>query len=71
MVEHDIQIPVRDGTSNRAKVYSPAKTTSERKALLVFAFGGGFVMGKLEDEERNCRTWVKNFGGVAVSISYR
>lgn len=71
VVEHDIQIPVRDGTSNRARVYNPAKTTSERKALLVFAFGGGFVMGKLEDEERNCRTWVKNFGGVAVSVSYR
>ncbi|CZR62791.1 related to Putative sterigmatocystin biosynthesis lipase/esterase STCI [Phialocephala subalpina] len=71
VLEHDIQIPVRDGTSNRARVYSPANPTSEGKALLVLAFGGGFVMGKLEGEERNCRTWVKNFGGVAVSISYR
>jgi acetyl esterase/lipase len=43
----------------------------EVKSLAVFAFGGGYVSGQLETEETNCRTWVKRFGGVAVSIGYR
>ncbi|KUJ10556.1 alpha/beta-hydrolase [Mollisia scopiformis] len=71
VVEHDIEIPVREGTFNRARVYSPVNSSPEGKSLLVYAFGGGFVMGKLEMEEMNCRTWAKKFGGVAVSITYR
>jgi acetyl esterase/lipase len=71
VLEKDIQIPVRDGTSNRARVYSPSNSTNAGKALAVFAFGGGYVMGSLESEAANCRTWAKKFGGVAVSIGYR
>lgn len=71
VLEKDIQIPVRDGTSNRARVYSPSSPMSAGKPLAVFAFGGGYVMGGLESEETNCRTWVKKCGGVAVSIGYR
>lgn len=71
VIEHDIEIPLRDGNFNSARVYSPANSNSEGKALLVCAFGGGWVAGRLEGEERSCRTWAKKFGGVAVSISYR
>jgi acetyl esterase/lipase len=71
VVEKDIHIPMRDGVSNRARVYSPSETTTSRKPLAVFAFGGGYVSGSLEAEETNCRTWAKKFGGVAVSIGYR
>jgi len=52
-------------------VYSPSAPGSEGKPLAVFAFGGGYVSGQLETEETNCRTWVKKFGGVAVSVGYR
>ncbi|KAE9363407.1 alpha/beta-hydrolase [Stipitochalara longipes BDJ] len=71
VLEEDIQIPVRDGSSNRARVYCPTATVNGGKPLAVFAFGGGYVSGQLETEEINCRTWVKKFGGVAVSIGYR
>jgi acetyl esterase/lipase len=52
-------------------VYSPYKPAAAGKPLAIFAFGGGYVMGSLETEETNCRTWVKKLGGVAVSIGYR
>ena len=71
VLEKDIQIPMRDGTSNRARVYTPSEARTKGKALAVFAFGGGYVTGDLESEEKNCRTWVKRFGGVAVSVGYR
>lgn len=38
---------------------------------MVMAFGGGFVIGSLESSEPECRNWVKKFGGVAISVSYR
>ncbi|KAE9362699.1 alpha/beta-hydrolase [Stipitochalara longipes BDJ] len=69
--EKDIQIPMRDGTTIRACVYSPSEPGTTKKPLAIFAFGGGFVLGSLETEEANCRTWAKRYGGVAVSIGYR
>ncbi len=69
--EKDIEIPVRDGTSNSARVYSPSAASTPRKPLALFGFGGGYVTGNLETEEENCRNWVKQFGGVAISIGYR
>jgi len=71
VLEKDIQIPLRDGSSNSARVYSPSSPSTTGKPLAVFAFGGGYITGSLEAEEENCRTWVKKFGGVAVSIGYR
>jgi acetyl esterase/lipase len=71
VLERDIQILMRDSTLNRARLYSPSNPTIAAKPLAVFAFGGGYVAGNLESEETNCRTWVKKFGGVAVSIGYR
>jgi acetyl esterase/lipase len=71
VIEKDIQIPMCDGTLSHARVYSPESAGVERRPLLVMAFGGGYVVGNLESEENNCRSWAKNHGGVAVSISYR
>ena len=71
VLEGDIQIPVRDGTSNGARVYSPAVSNEEGKPLLVFVYGGGYTVGCITSEEINARNWVKRFRGVAVSISYR
>ena len=73
VLENDIQIPVRDGTWNAARVYSPSisKQESKGRALFVFIYGGGYVVGSITSEETNARNWVKRFGGVAISISYR
>jgi acetyl esterase/lipase len=71
VLERDIQIPMRDEISNRARMYSPSNPSGAGGPLAVFAFGGGWVSGNLESEEANCRTWVKKFGGVAISIGYR
>ncbi len=72
--EKGIQIPVRDGTTNLARIYSPLAASDgqlEGKPLLVMIFGGGWCQGKIEYEEINCRSWAKNLGGKAVAISYR
>jgi acetyl esterase/lipase len=73
VLENDIQVPVRDGTWNAARVYTPSnsKLGRKRRALFVFIYGGGYVVGSITSEETNARNWVKRFGGVAISISYR
>jgi acetyl esterase/lipase len=71
VLENGIHIPMGDGTSNRARIYSPQNALSGGSPLLVMAYGGGWITGKLEQEETNCRAWTKIFGGVAVSIDYR
>jgi len=69
--EKDIKITVRDGFVHRARVYNPSENSTEGKPLLVMIFGGGWVLGKLEQEETNCRSWVKRYGGVAVAVEHR
>lgn len=69
--EKDIKITMRDGFVNRARIYSPLETGSEGRPLLVTVYGGGWVMGKLENEEKNCRSWVRKWGGVAVALEHR
>jgi acetyl esterase/lipase len=69
--EKDIQILMRDGTTIRARVYNPSEPITVRKPLAVFTLGGGYVLGSLDTEEANCRTWAKRCSRVAVSVGYR
>ena len=69
--EKDIKITMRDEFVNRARVYSPSGESLEGKPLLVMIFGGGWVLGKLEQEETNCRSWVRKYGGIAVGVEHR
>jgi acetyl esterase/lipase len=71
VLEKDIQIPARDGYTNRARIYTPHESSEEGSPLLVMVHGGGYCLGGLELEEMNCRTWVKKFGGAAVNIEHR
>lgn len=71
MNEEDIDIAVRGGHISRARVFSQSETSPEGKPLLVMLFGGGWVVGSLEQQEDNCRSWVKSHGGVAVAIEHR
>ena len=71
----EIHIPARDGFKNRALVFSQSDedsgTGKKRGPLLVMIHGGSFCIGKAEQEQFNCQTWVKNHGGVALSIEHR
>lgn len=57
--------------TNRARIYSPSQESGKAKPLLVMVHGGGYCIGKLENEEIACRKWTKRFGGIAVSIEHR
>lgn len=56
---------------NRARLYTPQEEITGGKPLLVVLHGGGYCLGNLELEERSSRFWVKDLGGVAVSIEHR
>lgn len=53
----------KDGNENEKK--------GEGKPLLLMAFGGGDVLGTVKSEETVCRNWIKECGGVGVSVGYR
>jgi acetyl esterase/lipase len=80
VLEQDEMVKMRDGFENRIRIYSPNSHSTgeaevckdrEKEALLVLIHGGGFCVGNLEQEECNCRTWVRNQQGVAISIEHR
>jgi acetyl esterase/lipase len=71
VIEKDLQIPTRDGFHNRARSYAPRNAKPGGLPLLVFVYGGSWLMGSLEQEEINCRAWASHLGGVAVSLSHR
>jgi acetyl esterase/lipase len=71
--EHDIEIPIRDGSAIPARVYYPAElaTTNRSLPILVFFHGGGFCIGnRCDDFESNRAIAVKN-KAVIVSPEYR
>lgn len=68
--EHDITIPVRDGTTIAARVHAPKDIPEDGCPLFVVFHGGGFVLGDLENEVTLCRQWNK-LGGVALNVDYR
>jgi acetyl esterase/lipase len=67
VLEQDEMVKMIDGFENRIRIYSPnSHSTGEAEvctdrgkgALLVMIHGGGFCVGNLEQEERNCSMWV-------------
>jgi len=69
--KEEILIPMRDGTSIRALTYKPSSPPTGGSPLAVLYHGGGWCLGPPEFEEDSCLTFVKLFGGVAVSVDYR
>lgn len=64
------QVPTRDGSSIRVRVYK-VPGQNQPGPLLVMLHGGGFVLGELENEALLCRQWCSRFGGVSVNVEYR
>ncbi|WP_332682918.1 alpha/beta hydrolase fold domain-containing protein, partial [Bosea sp. (in: a-proteobacteria)] len=48
----DLQVPARDGTSLRARLYA---NSHERLPMLLYLHGGGFTIGNLETHDSLCR----------------
>lgn len=67
-VEFYKDITVRDGFSSSLKIHRPE---SGDGALVVLAFGGGFLGGDNDQLSGEARALVKLFGATVVNISYR
>ena len=65
----DIQVPVRDGTSIRAVVYSPENVTPG--PLAVYFHGGGWTFGWPEAWEHGISVLVNSLGCTVVGVAYR
>lgn len=63
----DLSIATRDGSSIRLRVYEPAGATTP----LLYAHGGGFVVGGLEACDHICRRIAVEAHRVVVSVEYR
>lgn len=66
----EISIPMRDGETNRAIVYSPAQSDVKDAPLIVLIHGGGRIVGLPEIEQSHAVDSVTNFDAVCISISY-
>lgn len=66
----DIQIPVRDGSSIPARVYTPRRPSVRGCPCMYVCHGGAYVVGELETAEWLCELFT-SLGGVAVNAVYR
>lgn len=63
----DTSIATRDGASLRLRVYEPERAAG----LVLYAHGGGFVIGGLDSCDHICRRIASESGTVVVSAEYR
>ena len=65
----DEQIPLRDGTEIRGRIYRPVDRPG--LPLIVFFHGGGFVTRTIEFYDRVCRRIAATNQAMVVSVDYR
>ncbi|KAF1836372.1 alpha/beta-hydrolase [Decorospora gaudefroyi] len=66
------EVPTRDGTSIRVKVYQPVSGPPEGGSPLIMMYHeGGWCMGDLTDEDLNCRMFARGLGATCVNVEYR
>ena len=63
----DVTLTTRDGADIRLRVYEPPGAT----APLLYAHGGGFVLGGIASCDHICRRLAVEAGVVVVSVEYR
>jgi acetyl esterase/lipase len=71
--EHDIVIPIRDGSIISARLYYPAENVATDRSLpiLIFFHGGGFCIGNRCDDFESNRAIALRNKAVVVSPEYR
>lgn len=53
------------------RVYTPMEATPAARPVLLYAHGGGWVIGDLETHDAVCRTLCHHSGAVVVAVDYR
>ncbi|KAF4540350.1 Ab hydrolase superfamily protein [Lasiodiplodia theobromae] len=71
IIAEDISIPLRDGTTTKARLHRSKKAATEPAPLAVIIHGGGYITGDRFDESWTCQILVEEIGAVALAIEYR
>ncbi|TXB97345.1 hypothetical protein FocTR4_00011283 [Fusarium oxysporum f. sp. cubense] len=72
LTERDIEIPVRDGSSILAYVYSPSDVVpGDELPIFLFFHGGGFCLGTRHDDMESNRILAVKAGIIIVCLDYR
>ncbi|KAF5576633.1 sterigmatocystin biosynthesis lipase esterase STCI [Fusarium pseudocircinatum] len=72
LTERDIEIPVRDGSSIFAYVYSPSDVVpGDELPIFLFFHGGGFCLGTRHDDMESNRILAVKAGIIIVCLDYR
>jgi acetyl esterase/lipase len=69
--EHNVRIPVRDGSNINACIYRPQQLPTSGAPVAAFFHGGGWFAGTAEDEAFLCRLLATRFGHVVLNVEYR
>ncbi|MCG5073727.1 alpha/beta hydrolase [Paraburkholderia tagetis] len=68
----DLQVPTRDGTTIRARLYLPVEPQwSEPLPALVYFHGGGFTVGSVDTHDALCRMFARDARCAVLSVDYR
>lgn len=68
----DLQVPVRDRTTIRARLYQPVEPSwAEPAPALVYYHGGGFTVGSIDTHDAVCRMLARDGRCAVLSVDYR
>ncbi|CAD6537817.1 Carboxylesterase NlhH [Paraburkholderia hiiakae] len=68
----DLQVPMRDGATIRARLYLPVEPHwGEPLPVLVYYHGGGFTIGSVNTHDALCRMFARDARCAVFSVDYR
>ncbi|MFC5427924.1 alpha/beta hydrolase [Paraburkholderia denitrificans] len=68
----DLDVPVRDGATIRARLYYPVEPHwAEPLPALVYLHGGGFTVGSVDTHDALCRMFARDAHCAVLSVDYR
>ncbi|MDE1184346.1 alpha/beta hydrolase [Paraburkholderia sp.] len=68
----DLAVPVRDGSTIRARLYQPVEPSwAEPAPALVYFHGGGFTVGSVDTHDALCRMFARDGQCIVLSVDYR
>jgi acetyl esterase len=68
----DLQVPARDGTTLRARLYQPVEPSwAEPAPALLYYHGGGFTVGSVDTHDALCRMFARDGQCAVLSVDYR
>jgi acetyl esterase/lipase len=70
LIIQNVFIPGQDNKSIRLRIYKPKSANTPTPALL-WMHGGGYIMGKPEQDDGSCVQYVRELGITVVSVDYR